>query len=229
MAFCKDCTKSKMEVIAGIAYCVATLTVDYPKDKVIMFITNVFGITLPNSQLLADDFARNGFKLNDFFWTVLPGYLHGDPVPLDALSPRAGNFDLTKWFVFIAALKASIGAVGFCFSGRWGFDLAFENVIFAAATAHPSQIKIPGNLEKYAAVSKASLLLNTCMVDAQFPHEAQAKADEIFAGFEPGYRREYFEGCTHGFAIRGDLSDPKVKAGKEGVFKATVERFRKHV
>jgi hypothetical protein len=43
-----------------------------------------------------------------------------------------------------------------------------------------------------------------------FPPEAQAKADEIFAGFAPGYKREYFDGCTHGFAVRGDLSDPKV-------------------
>ncbi|KAJ7133121.1 dienelactone hydrolase [Mycena epipterygia] len=248
MSFCKDCIKGvthegtpegKMEIIGGIQCYVATPAIDYPKDKVILFITDVFGITLPNSQLLADDFARNGFK------TVLPDYLRGDPVPPDALSP-GGNFDLAKWLVthgavdsrppldnVIAALKAdgvaSIGAVGFCFGGRWVFDLAFENVISAAATAHPSQIKVPVDLEKYAAVSKAPLLLNTCTVDAQFPHEAQAKADEIFAGFEPGYRREYFEGCTHGFAIRGDLSNPKVKAGKEGAFNATVEWFSKHV
>ena len=59
----------------------------------------------------------------------------------------------------------------------------------------------------------------------QFPIEAQAKADELLGNgkFAPGYRREFFEGCMHGFAVRGDLNDPKVKAGKEGAFKATVE------
>ncbi|KAJ7441958.1 dienelactone hydrolase endo-1,3,1,4-beta-D-glucanase [Mycena galericulata] len=245
MSFCKDCIKGvthegtpegKIETIGDIKCYVATPAGDYPKEKVILFLTDVFGITLLNNQLLADDFARNGFK------TILPDYLNGDPVPPDALN-SGSNFDLMKWLVphgapesrppidkVVAALKAdgvtSIGAVGFCFGGRWVFDLAFENLISAAATAHPSQIKVPADLEKYVAVSKAPLLLNTCTIDAQFPHEAQAKADEIFKGFAPGYRREYFEGCTHGFAVRGDLSDPKVKAGKEGAFKATVEWFK---
>ncbi|KIL65616.1 hypothetical protein M378DRAFT_161924 [Amanita muscaria Koide BX008] len=45
--------------------------------------------------------------------------------------------------------------------------------------------------------------------------------------FNPG--REYFDGCTHGFAVRGDLSDPKGKAGKEGSFVATVKWFQAHL
>jgi hypothetical protein len=50
-----------------------------------------------------------------------------------------------------------------------------------------------------------------------FPAEARAKADEIFGDgkFGPGYKREYFSGCTHGFSVRGDMTDPLVKAGKE--------------
>ena len=43
------------------------------------------------------------------------------------------------------------------------------------------------------------------------------------------YQREYFAGCEHGFAVRGDLTKPEVKAGKEGAFKATVEFFLKHL
>lgn len=74
-------------------------------------------------------------------------------------------------------------------------------------------------------------MINSCTVDQQFPPESQAKADEIFGNgkFAPGYKREYFDGCTHGFAVRGDLSDPKVKAGKEGSFKAAVEWFFKYL
>jgi hypothetical protein len=64
-----------------------------------------------------------------------------------------------------------------------------------------------------------------------FPVESQAKADEILGGgkFVPGYKREYFAGCTHGFAVRGDMTNPAVKAGKEGSFKATVEYFLAHL
>jgi hypothetical protein len=47
--------------------------------------------------------------------------------------------------------------------------------------------------------------------------------------FAPGYKREYFPKCTHGFAVRGDLSIPEVKAGKEGAFKAAVEWFIKYM
>ena len=84
--------------------------------------------------------------------------------------------------------------------------------------------------QKYVAVSKAPLLINSC-VDEQFSLEAQATADEILGGgkFAPGYKREYFEGCTHGFAVRGDMSNEKVKAGKEGAFKATVEWFQTYL
>ena len=74
-------------------------------------------------------------------------------------------------------------------------------------------------------------MINSCTVDGQFPKESQAKADEILGDgkFKPGYKREYFDGCTHGFAVRGDLGDPKVKAGKEGSFKAAVQWFQTHL
>jgi len=73
-------------------------------------------------------------------------------------------------------------------------------------------------------------LINSCTVDQQFPLDAQAVADKVFGDgkFAPGYKREYFDGCTHGFAVRGDMSDPKVKAGKEGAFKAAVEWLKKY-
>ncbi|KAJ7124351.1 hypothetical protein C8R44DRAFT_734851 [Mycena epipterygia] len=65
-----------------------------------------------------------------------------------------------------------------------------------------SLIQVPADLEKYVATAKAPLLINSCEVDPQFPTEKQAAADKIFAGFAPGYKRLYFEGCTHGFAVR---------------------------
>ncbi|KAJ7147630.1 alpha beta-hydrolase [Mycena crocata] len=247
MSFCKDCVKGvthegtpegKIESIGGVECYVATPTVDFPKDKAVLFLTDVFGLALVNNKLLADDFARNGFKI------VMPDYLHGDPIPVEAM--EAGTFDIMKWFgghgteqtrppldKVIAALKAdgitSFAAVGYCFGGRYVFDLAFDGVITTAATSHPSLLQVPADLEKYVATSKAPLLINSCTTDNMFPPEAQAKADEIFAGFAPGYKREYFEGCTHGFAVRGDLSDPKVKAGKEDAFKATVEWLIKYM
>ncbi len=55
--------------------------------------------------------------------------------------------------------------------------------------------------------------------------------DEIFANakFAPGYERLYFEGCKHGFAVRGDISNPKIKAAKEGAFDASVKWLKKYL
>ncbi|KAH8105275.1 alpha/beta-hydrolase [Cristinia sonorae] len=247
MSLCKHCVsgvrhegtaEGKFEKIGGVDTYVATPTVDYPKDKVLLFLPDIFGAQLINAQLLADDFARNGFK------TIVVDYFEGDACPADAL--ESGNFDLGAWFgkhgppfarplldKVIAALKesgvTSFATTGYCYGGRLGFDLAFEGISSVTVTAHPSLLQIPADLEKYKE-TKVPLLINSCTVDSQFPLEAQAKADEILGDgkFAPGYKREYWDGCTHGFAVRGNLDDPKVKAGKEGAFKASVEFLIKY-
>ena len=62
-------------------------------------------------------------------------------------------------------------------------------------------------LQKYKKEATAPLLINSCEVDAQFPIESQKVADEVLGNgqFAPGYERTYWEGCHHGFAVRGDL------------------------
>jgi dienelactone hydrolase len=51
----------------------------------------------------------------------------------------------------LAAFKAegvtSVGAVGYCYSARWVFDLAFDGAITAAVVAHPSLLQVPADLE----------------------------------------------------------------------------------
>ncbi|EEB90892.1 hypothetical protein MPER_10842, partial [Moniliophthora perniciosa FA553] len=212
MSFCKDCVKGvvhegtptgKWEKIGGVDCYVATPSSDYPKDKVLLYLADVFGPQLPNAQLLADSFAENGFKV------IAPDYLNGDPIPADALIGQ--TFDIMKWFANHGQDKTRPttrqghrgtqipGYYDVCLPlliGRYVFDLAFDNIIKAGATSHPSLLQAPADLEKYVSTSKTPLLINSCTVDEQFPPEAQAKADEIFKGFGPGYKREYFDGCT---------------------------------
>ncbi|KAJ7109638.1 dienelactone hydrolase endo-1,3,1,4-beta-D-glucanase [Mycena crocata] len=251
MSFCENCFKGMTHdgtpegetgKIGGITCYIATPTVDYPNDKVVLFLTDVFGLGLKNSLLLSDDFARNGFM------TIIPDLFNGDPYPVTALDPGAPPFDRERWWSahgqaqirpridsVLTALKlegvAAFAATGYCLGARYVVDLAFDDVIKVSAISHPGRLVVPDDLEKYAAVSKAPLLINSCTDDRAFPLEAQAQADTILGGgkFSPGYHREYFEGCSHGFAVRGDLCDPKVKAGREGAFKACVEWFLKYL
>ncbi|KZS99434.1 uncharacterized protein LAESUDRAFT_688950, partial [Laetiporus sulphureus 93-53] len=170
----------------------------------------------------------------------------GDPIPEDALT--SPTFDRVKWFSghgvetwqvpvdkVVAALKetgvARFATTGYCFGAPPAFYLARSNTSHVTVVSHPSLLQIPADLEKYRDTSKAPLLINSCEVDTQFPKESQVVADELLGNgkFAPGYERTYWDGCTHGFAVRGDLSNPKVKAGKEGAFKATVDFVKKYL
>ncbi|KAF8271806.1 alpha/beta-hydrolase [Lactarius quietus] len=245
MSFCKNCTsgvrhegtpEGTWEVINGIKTYVATPKTDYPKDKVILYLTDVFGLELNNNRLVIDDFARNGFKV------YAPDLFDGSPVNETAFDPGS-DFDLMKWIsvpshkpdhtlkrvvTVIEALKSQgiivFGATGYCYGARLVVDLAFENIIRVSVISHPSFIT-PEDLDTYVKKSKAPLLLNSCEFDELFPNEMALATDEKFAKFEPGYKRTYWEGAHHGFATRGDLTNPKVTAAKEGAFKATVEWF----
>jgi hypothetical protein len=78
----------KWEKIGGVDCYVATPEGDYPKEKAILFLPDVFGPQLNNAQvrmifcaclrcdtnripqLLADDFASNGFKVGSCSFMV---------------------------------------------------------------------------------------------------------------------------------------------------------------
>ena len=86
-------------------------------------------------------------------------------------------------------------------------------------------------------------------MDDAFPKSFAETADQKFANFAPGYRRTYYEGASHGFAVRGDIvrehvfllhypethsaphvqSKPAVKTAKEGAFKESVEWLIKYL
>lgn len=113
-----------------------TTTVDTyiatPKDnkkpeKAIVFLTDVFGI-FNNSQLLADEFAANGYL------TVIPDLFGGDAIKIGDM--EAGKVDLPSWIakhqtehvdpIVEASIKyvkeelgiKKVGAVGYCFGGK---------------------------------------------------------------------------------------------------------------
>lgn len=84
-------TQGVFEEINGIKTCVVSPKVDYPKDKVVLYLTDILGLEFPNNrvccptpssqinlvipiQLLAGDFARNGYKI------YAPDLFEGDPV-----------------------------------------------------------------------------------------------------------------------------------------------------
>ncbi|KAH9933392.1 alpha/beta-hydrolase [Fomitopsis serialis] len=252
--FCADCFKGvrhegvpngRIERIAGVECYVTEPLGTQSQEKAILYLTDAYGHRFVNNQVLADDYARNGFHV------IMPDLFQNDAVP-SFVPPDASiskeEFDVAAWVdrhppetvlgdvsEVITALQErgirTFAGLGYCFGGRIAIELASVEVISVCIVSHPSFWKVPDDMEKYLAESKAPLLINSCEVDDMFPKEAQAKVDAILGGgrFRPGYERTYWEGCVHGFAVRGDMSNPSVRAGKEGAFKASVEFLRKHL
>ncbi len=85
--------------------------------------------------------------------------------------------------------------------------LSHENAIKAGAFSHPSRLRVPDDFNALLEKSNVPVLFNTCEVDGAFPAESQTKANELLGDgkYKPGYQRTYWKGCTHGFAVRGDM------------------------
>ncbi|CCM02577.1 uncharacterized protein FIBRA_04680 [Fibroporia radiculosa] len=232
--------EGKIEQISGVECYVATPSGDYPKDKVVLYLTDVFGIPLNNNKLLADGFAKNGYKV------VMPDILAGDPISDEMLNST--TFDRYGWLArhdedtwipglnrVVDALKTSgvtrFATTGYCFGAPPAFYLALKHETHVSVVSHPSRLQAPTDFEKYRDVATAPLLINSCEDDPMFPLADQAIADQILGNgkFAHGYVRTYWDNCKHGFAVRGDMNDAKVKAAFEGSFKATLEFFRKYL
>jgi dienelactone hydrolase len=98
---------------------------DNSRKSAILILTDVIGHGFINAQLIADQFAANGY------FVVMPDLFHGDPIPLN-MPP---GFDFSSWLQghqapnvdptvesVLKELRASgyekIGAVGYCFGVR---------------------------------------------------------------------------------------------------------------
>jgi len=103
--------KGNWEVINGVNSYVALPTGEYSSDVAIILLSDVFGVQLINTRLLADDFAKNGFQVCPLVshlllapsssnrrpcQTYIPDYLNNDPIPVNGMS-RGSSFDTAAW------------------------------------------------------------------------------------------------------------------------------------
>ncbi|CRG87790.1 hypothetical protein PISL3812_04811 [Talaromyces islandicus] len=199
-------------------------------EKAIILISDIFGI-VSNSQLLADDFARNGYL------AVIPDILHNDAINFGDF--RAGKVDLPAWLskhgpdtvepVLEATIKhlreelgvKKIGTVGYCFGGRFVVSFLKDGKTDAGYTAHPTAIQ---NAE-LAAIEKP-LSIAAAEIDNVWPAEHRHEAEGILSKTGQPYQITLYGGVVHGFAVRGDLSDVKLKTSKELAFLQALQWFQ---
>ncbi|KEY73707.1 hypothetical protein S7711_06281 [Stachybotrys chartarum IBT 7711] len=200
-------------------------------DTAVLYLTDVFGIQLPENKLLADSFGRAGYL------TVAPDMFNGTPAPADInASP---DFNVTEFLyehrpeivdpVIASAIRymrtqlrvKRIGVTGYCFGGRLTFRTLTEGSgVEAGFAAHPSFaeddeiVNISGPLALAAAEN-----------DDLLPAERRHEYEELLRSSGQPYYVSLYSGTSHGFGVRANVSDPVQRFGKEQAFFQAVRWF----
>ncbi|EXK76739.1 hypothetical protein FOQG_18531 [Fusarium oxysporum f. sp. raphani 54005] len=206
------------------------------KDVGVLFITDVLGI-YNNNQLLADEFAANGYTC------LLPDVLSGDKIPS---SPPA-DFDIVDWInngtdrksphtpqvidpIIIEGIKklkelgiTKIGAVGYCFGAKYVVR-HYQNGIQAGYIAHPSFID-----EHELAAITGPLSIAAAQTDAIFPAHMRHRSEEILIQTGLPFQINLFSGVEHGFAVRGDPTVQVQRFAKEHAFYQAIAWFDEYL
>ncbi|KAF7870036.1 hypothetical protein EAF04_004820 [Stromatinia cepivora] len=208
------------------------------KDTAVLYLPDVIGIW-QNSQLMADQFAANGY------YTVIPDILNGDPVPLN----RPESFEIMQWLTrgsdgnnphtytyidpivekSIEFLKSKgytkIGAVGYCFGAKSVIRFLAEGKgVDVGYVAHPSFTE-----EHEVSAIKGPLSIAAAETDAIFPPEKRHKTEEILKEIGATYQMNLYSGTSHGFAVRCDMSKAVEKFAKEQAFLQAVTWFDEYL
>jgi dienelactone hydrolase len=195
----------------------------------ILFITDVLGHRFINNQLIADQFAANGFLV------AMPDLFEGDPLPLN----RPSGFDMPAWrakhqpgFVptvlrLVEELKKlgaeKIGAAGYCLGAKYVVQL-LNDKIDAGFIAHPSAT----TADEVEAITKP-LSIAAAETDGAFPEERRHETEAILKKKGAVYQINLYSGVQHGFAVRGDLTKRVGKFAKEQAFFQAVAWFEEHL
>ncbi|KAK3898508.1 protein AIM2 [Staphylotrichum tortipilum] len=196
----------------------------------VLYLTDVFGIALPENKLLADSFARAGYL------TIAPDLFNGSPAPGDINVP---GFNTTAFLAAhgpevtdpiiastIAYLRQKhgithIAATGYCFGGRYSFRvLAPGGGVEVGFAAHPSLLE-GGEITGIAGPVAIAAASN----DALFGPAPRADAEAKLTAGSQKWQVNLYAGTQHGFGVRVDLSDPQQKYAKEEAFLQAVRWF----
>ncbi|OKL56573.1 hypothetical protein UA08_08066 [Talaromyces atroroseus] len=208
----------------------------YPANKstdyAVLFLTDIFGHKFINNQLIADQFAANGY------FTFMPDLFNGDPVPAN----RPESFDVAEWRkshttahvtpIVEASIKElrekyhvkKIAAVGYCYGAKYVVRHLKAGQIDVGYVAHPSHV----DADELKAI-QGPLSIAAAETDSLFPTEKRHESEEILKNLGVPYQINLYSGVIHGFAVRSDLSVKAAKYAKEAAFFQAIQWFNEYV
>ncbi|KAK9418423.1 putative Dienelactone hydrolase family protein [Seiridium unicorne] len=203
-----------------------------PNDKstkhAVLIFSDVMGHTFQNNQLLADNFAANGF------FAVMPDLFAGDAVPLN----RSDKFDILEWlknhlpehiepivWKVMRALKNRyrcefIAGAGYCYGAKYVLRFLKRNILDIGFVAHPSEI----DREEILGIERP-LSLAAGASDVQFSIQKRQEIELALEKTNRPYQITVYSKVGHGFAVRCDVANAECRFAKEQAFSQAVQWF----
>ncbi|GFF57304.1 protein AIM2 [Aspergillus udagawae] len=222
--------KGEMKQINNIRAYIAHPEGDEKPNKAVILLSDIFGI-FPNSQLVADAFAANGYL------AVLPDLFNGDQVNIGDYDAKT-TIDVGAWLsrhtvndvapiveATIEHLRTvlhvqKVAAAGYCFGGKYVVRYLKVGQLDSGYIAHPSFV----TKEESGAIQRP-LSISAAEHDAIFTTANRHASEETLIGTGQEFQNNLFSGVSHRFAIRGDLSQPRIRFSKERAFAQAVAWF----
>ncbi|KAI8471171.1 MAG: dienelactone hydrolase family-domain-containing protein [Monoraphidium minutum] len=209
-----------------------------PTAAVIIF-TDIYGFTLNNTRLWADRLAAAGG-----FLVIVPDFFRGDPVT-EATRPMMAEWRLRHprervlddFEAIVAEVKRTNPAItkifqqGFCWGGLYSGLLSGPTApkVDAAVGFHTSGLTpeiidaVAGPISLQQADPTLDNAVNVTFYDYINTTFAAKRAEGIHA------YATYYPNMPHGFALRGNLSDPAWLKASTTAFNEGVAFLKKHV
>ncbi|EUC49794.1 hypothetical protein COCMIDRAFT_1424 [Bipolaris oryzae ATCC 44560] len=199
----------------------------YPEDgsteNAIVLMTDALGMDFPNTQLIADQFAANGYLV------VIPDVFNGIHIRF----PMPPSFNLLDWVentmprpptvdpIYEAVIKhlrselgvKRLGGVGYCFGGKYVCRLLKEGGLDAGFVAHPSFVEA----EEVRGVARP-FSIAAAENDDIFPAAKRHLTEDILKEIKVPYQIFLYSQVEHGFATKGDLANDHERFAKEQAF-----------
>ncbi|KAI9203966.1 dienelactone hydrolase [Polychytrium aggregatum] len=123
-----------------------------------------------------------------------------------------------------------VALIGYCWGGRIAVILSQEpGVADAVCSAHPGGLTFPDDIEKIQAPIHFVLADKDRSVKEE---QITIIRDVLGKKNEAGrlaHQIDVYPGTTHGFAVRGNENDPKVKAAREKAYKDSLAFFKENL
>jgi len=120
-----------------------------------------------------------------------------------------------------------VGAIGFCWGGRYAILAAHGGPggVDATVAYHPAMLSIPADVEHVSKPLSVAFGTNDSLVD----EKARNELSENFKGRDFPHEIQLYEDQIHGFALRSDWSHEKEKKAMDDAEKQGVEWLNKYL